>query len=311
MSNIDLSLLPDFIVEAEEHLEEMEALLLRLVQQPDDLEVLNDIFRPIHTIKGGAQYIGLEKISQLAHRLEDLLDLLREGSRASSNEIVETLISATDRIKLLVGELENNQTEESGVDELVARLTEWIDGPGVAPDSSPQENAAQAPGQVVPMASASPYASDDDEELFSIFEAHLQEQFTELTALLSQISSSGDVVTVLEQSLAVLEQMGSSANYMDYVDLVQRYQIWKNDLETALLYARSGEPVVLDSMQLLNSSIIQTIVVAGKVSLLPLMERLLSQVQYQLSEHGCLKKVINLCSIQMSSSLKSKISVND
>ncbi len=250
MSNIDLSLLPDFIVEAEEHLEEMEALLLRLVQQPDDLEVLNDIFRPIHTIKGGAQYIGLEKISQLSHRLEDLLDLLRDGSMASNSEIVETLISATDRIKLLVGELEAHQTEDSDVDELVARLTLWVDGEGSASGSSPAVPATPTAGvaQEPPALSTSPYATEDDKELYAIFESHLQEQYAELASLLNQVSSGGDTPALLEQSLEVLEQMRSSANYMDYVELVHRYQIWKSDLDTALLHSRSGEAVQLDSL---------------------------------------------------------------
>ncbi len=247
MSNIDLSLLPDFIVEAEEHLEEMEALLLRLVQQPDDLEVLNDIFRPIHTIKGGAQYIGLEKISRLSHRLEDLLDLLRDGSMASNGEIVETLISATDRIKLLVGELEANQREDADVDELVARLTLWIDGEGETPAAVPQEQADSTPAESMTRAS-SPYASEEDKELYAIFEAHLQEQYAELASLFNEISSGGEVAVSLQRSLEVLEQMRSSANYMDYLELVQRYQIWKSDLEAALLQARSGEALPLDSL---------------------------------------------------------------
>jgi two-component system chemotaxis sensor kinase CheA len=165
----------------------------------------------------------------------------------SSSEIVETLISATDRIKLLVGELEANQSEESGVDDLVAQLTLWIDGESAVGESfeQPEPPAAAEEGVV---ASTSPYASEEDRELYAIFEAHLQEQYAELASLLSQITSGGDTASLLEQSIDVLEQMRSSANYMDYVELVQRYQIWKNDLETALLHSRSAEPVRLDSL---------------------------------------------------------------
>ena len=245
MSNIDLSLLPDFIVEAEEHLEEMEALLLKLVQQPDDLEVLNDIFRPIHTIKGGAQYIGLEKISRLSHRLEDLLDLLREGSMSSSAQIVETLISASDRIALLVKELEATQTEDTDVDDLVACLSVWVDGDSTV-DSGAVESAPVA--AMSDDSVASPYEAEEDKELYAIFESHLQEQYGELASLLKQISSGGDTTSLLEQSLLVLEQMHSSANYMDYVELVQRYRIWKSDLEAALHQSRSGEVPQLESL---------------------------------------------------------------
>jgi two-component system chemotaxis sensor kinase CheA len=245
MSNIDLSLLPDFIVEAEEHLEEMEALLLKLVQQPDDLEVFNDIFRPIHTIKGGAQYIGLEKISRLSHRLEDLLDLLREGAMSSSSEMVETLISGADRIALLVKELETTQREDTNVDDLVARLDQWIDG-----DSAPTEISREAISEVVAEVShdtvSSPYAAEEDRELYVIFESHLQEQYGELAELLEQLAAGGEAAILLQQSLNILEQMRSSANYMDYLDLVQRYQIWMSDIESALQQSNLGESLQLD-----------------------------------------------------------------
>ena len=244
MSNIDLSLLPDFIVEAEEHLEEMEALLLKLVQQPDDLEVLNDIFRPIHTIKGGAQYIGLDKISHLSHRLEDLLDLLREGSMLSNSGIVETLIAAADRIELLVKELEATQTEDSDVEDLVTLLSSFIDGDSGAPisaESTPVE-------ETVDEKSASSYETEEDLELYSIFAAHLQEHYGELAALINQLSAGGDATVLLEQSLSVLEQMRSSANYMDYVDLVHRYQIWMSDIETVLQDVRGGRAPELNTL---------------------------------------------------------------
>ena len=245
MSNIDLTLLPDFIVEAEEHLEEMEALLLKLVQQPDDLEVLNDIFRPIHTIKGGAQYIGLEKISRLSHRLEDLLDLLREGSMASNGEIVEILMIATDRIALLVKELEATQREDTEVDDLVARLSVWVDGDSAAEPAAVENTPAAT---VSEEAVASPYDSEEDKELYAIFESHLQEQYGELASLLQQLRAGGDAAALLAQSLQVLEQMRSSANYMDYVELVQRYQIWKSSLETAVQRNHSGEALQFDAL---------------------------------------------------------------
>ena len=247
MSNIDLSLLPDFIVEAEEHLEEMEALLLKLVQQPDDLEVFNDIFRPIHTIKGGAQYIGLEKISRLSHRLEDLLDLLREGSIASSSEMVETLISGADRIALLVKELEATHQEATSVDDLVQRLDQWIEGKDGTPAPLAQNAITPDAQQMMPDAMDSPYAAEEDRELYSIFESHLQEQYGELAALLHQLAAGeSDTGYLLQQALGVVEQMRASANYMDYLDLVQRYQIWKSDLEFSLQQSSHEEPVQLD-----------------------------------------------------------------
>ncbi|VAX11003.1 Signal transduction histidine kinase CheA [hydrothermal vent metagenome] len=228
MSDIDMSLLPDFIVEAEEHLEEMELMLLQLVQDPGNLKLLDDIFRPIHTIKGGAQYIGLEKISKLAHRLEDLLDLLREGNKPSSDEIIEILIVARDRITLLVAELSANSSEESSVDDLVDTLHKMLeaDADGEVIESAPPQDDAATPlwGDY----------QEDDEELFAVFMNHLQVKFAALTLLAQELSQDSDQVMVLHESLELIDALRSSANYMDYVELVQRYQTWKSEVETAI-----------------------------------------------------------------------------
>ncbi|MEN8210058.1 MAG: Hpt domain-containing protein, partial [Candidatus Fermentibacteria bacterium] len=119
---IDLSLLQDFLVEAGEHLAEMESGLLQLEADPDGREILNDIFRSVHTIKGAAEFVGLERISELSHKLENLLELLRQGQEQVSRDIIDTLIEARDRISLLVEDLQRSQTEEAAVDDLVGRI---------------------------------------------------------------------------------------------------------------------------------------------------------------------------------------------
>jgi two-component system chemotaxis sensor kinase CheA len=131
---IDLSLLQDFITEANEHLEEMESSLLRLEKEPDANGIMNDIFRAIHTIKGASQFVGLARISALAHTMENLLDLLRQGEKELNQEITDTLIATKDRLTSLTHELELHQTEESGIEDLLARILALsaTDQPGVA-----------------------------------------------------------------------------------------------------------------------------------------------------------------------------------
>lgn len=92
MFESDPSLINDFITEANEHLETMESALLRLAADPTNRELLNTVFRPVHTIKGASQFMGFAKIVALSHKLEDLLDLLRQGQKPSSPAIVETQI---------------------------------------------------------------------------------------------------------------------------------------------------------------------------------------------------------------------------
>ncbi|MFP4475324.1 MAG: chemotaxis protein CheW [Desulfatibacillaceae bacterium] len=119
---MDLTMLEDFIPETVEHLEEMEAGLLQLEAAPDDRQVLNDVFRAAHTIKGAAEYMGMKKIATLSHALESLLDLLRQGELVADTGIVDALMDSRDRIARLVEDLETSRVEETPIGDLVDRL---------------------------------------------------------------------------------------------------------------------------------------------------------------------------------------------
>ncbi len=119
---IDLSLLPDFVAESVEHLEEMETNLLKLEASPGNLEILNDIFRSVHTIKGASEYMGMIKMAELSHKLETLLDMVRKEEMALNREIVDTLIDARDMLTLLVNELEQSQEEQTDPTAMIGRI---------------------------------------------------------------------------------------------------------------------------------------------------------------------------------------------
>ena len=132
MTDINMALLSDFIDESREHLDEMESLLLQLGDDLGNLDLLNDIFRTMHNVKGASQLTGLDKISRLSHRLEDLLDLLRQGNKQTTQEIVHLLITGRDRIVELVSELESSQEERSSVDDLIEKFTTQIEADDTA-----------------------------------------------------------------------------------------------------------------------------------------------------------------------------------
>lgn len=141
MSDIDFSLLNDFIVEANEHLDEMETQLLALRPGEDNSQLCNDIFRPIHTIKGASQFVGLDRVSSLSHRLEDLLDLLRSGQIDTTPDVLDVLIEGRDRIAALVKDLIESESERTDVDDLVLRITALIEGEDAASVATAQADA--------------------------------------------------------------------------------------------------------------------------------------------------------------------------
>lgn len=123
---IDLSLLEDFVEGAGESLDEMESALLELETDLNNIELFNTIFRAMHTIKGAAQFVGLDKVSALSHVLEDLLDELRNGKKQANYDIVNLFIQAKDRISTLIADLERSQTEETDVDDLIEKIRFYL-----------------------------------------------------------------------------------------------------------------------------------------------------------------------------------------
>ena len=176
---IDSSMLPDFIVEAAEHLEEMESSLLRLEQDYEDKEVMDEIFRSIHTIKGAAQFVGIDRVSELSHKLENLLDLIRRNELTLNTAITDLLIAGKDRITLLVDELERKQVEETDVSDLVEQIRRVVEGDVDAGEdeetASDTTSAEDEPSPGEPDERLSGFLAEDsmsdeyDEELYNIF----------------------------------------------------------------------------------------------------------------------------------------------
>ncbi|MHB8829318.1 MAG: chemotaxis protein CheA [Syntrophales bacterium] len=101
----DESLLHDFIVEGLEYIDEIEVNILNLEKNPDDKDYINAIFRPFHSIKGVASFLNLEKIRELAHTLENLLDKARNGELAVTPPVIDIVLEGADALKVLIGHL--------------------------------------------------------------------------------------------------------------------------------------------------------------------------------------------------------------
>lgn len=197
---IDLSLLEDFVTGAGESLDEMENALLELETEPNNIELLNTIFRAMHTIKGAAQFVGLDKVSALSHVLEDLLDLLRNGQKPVTLEIVDLLIKTKDRISLLVVDLERTQTEITEVDDLIAQINVYLQ-----PDS--QSIITEPAVEESWLSSAEPKTTESEdlssflteEELEEDISAFLSEDKEALAAFSSEETQAEDLSSFLTE----------------------------------------------------------------------------------------------------------------
>jgi two-component system chemotaxis sensor kinase CheA len=102
----DADLLREFITESREHLDHIEHGVLVLEHQPADTETLNTVFRAFHTFKGGAGFLNLIPINRLAHALESLLELARQGRLTINAPVIELILRGRDVLKQFLDEIE-------------------------------------------------------------------------------------------------------------------------------------------------------------------------------------------------------------
>ncbi len=102
ISSDDMEILVDFISEARENLETIEVNLIDLEQDPANMEIINNIFRPFHTIKGVSGFLSLNKINRLAHATENLLDSARSGDFIINDTATDAILESVDTLKQLI-----------------------------------------------------------------------------------------------------------------------------------------------------------------------------------------------------------------
>ena len=108
MNNDDMQeLVQDFLVETNEIIENLDHDLVELESNQNDLELLNKIFRGAHTMKGSSSFLGFNKLADLTHHAEDILNKLRKGEMVVTREIMDTLLEFVDKTKQIISDIEN------------------------------------------------------------------------------------------------------------------------------------------------------------------------------------------------------------
>ena len=116
-----------FIVETKETLEKLDLDLVKLESTPEDTDLLNEIFRSFHTVKGTSGFLGLVKMQELTHRLEDILNKLRKGEVKLNSAIMDGILSGYDALSELLVIVEENKNEEFDIEHEVKKLEKIID----------------------------------------------------------------------------------------------------------------------------------------------------------------------------------------
>lgn len=180
-------ILQDFLVESFELIEQLDQDLVELETRPDDLELLNRIFRVAHTVKGASSFLNFDVLTHLTHHMEDVLNKARHGELRITPSIMDVILESIDLMKALLSTIRDTSSDDGiDVSGCVARLDKCakggveLDAPApkveVVIEDEPVETIEEEPSEAVPEPD---YENMDADEIEAEIERLLQQRQAE------------------------------------------------------------------------------------------------------------------------------------
>ena len=141
----DEEILQDFLVEAGEILELLSEQLVKLERSPDDLPLLNAIFRGFHTVKGGAGFLKLTALVEVCHLGENIFDKLRNQELRANAQIMDLVLQVLDVVNVMFDEVRGGNEPVAADPAFLAALQNCADGKLANEAAAPAATAASAP----------------------------------------------------------------------------------------------------------------------------------------------------------------------
>lgn len=197
-------LLEALLEESREHLDTIEPDLLEMEQLGDGVsdELINRVFRGMHSIKGGFGFFGFAKLVSLAHVMENVLMKVRDKELGIAPNITEALLQGTDKLATMIDD--PSSSEEVPVDEEMAALNAILAGQE-APAAEPEAQGA-APTQAKATGLTSSILQDNKEDILAEISTGLhvhsivcQKKRETEASIIKELSDSGKVVAITEQ----------------------------------------------------------------------------------------------------------------
>jgi len=205
-------ILQDFLIESFELVEKLDEDLVELENNPEDLELLNGIFRVAHTVKGASSFLNFDVLTHLTHHMEDVLNKARHGELIISPDIMDVVLESIDLMKALL-ETIRDTSADAGIDvaECVARLDKISGG-----DGEVNTPVAAAPVEVAPVVEETVEEDDMDydnmspDDLEAEIEKLLQERQAEDKAKRQAKIAAGEEVLAAPPSPEEVEESAAA-----------------------------------------------------------------------------------------------------
>lgn len=163
----DQELLEGFLAETTELLEKLDDDLITLEKSPEDAELMNRIFRSIHTVKGASSFLGFDMLVKVTHKTEDVLNRLRKGELFLNPEIMDVILEAVDLVKTLVADIKGGDIVERDLEGTISKLIPFLsenatEATVLAPSAAQKEKSATAPPAPESAAQPAPEAAPQE-----------------------------------------------------------------------------------------------------------------------------------------------------
>lgn len=251
LKSISPQLKSDFVVESEEHIETIEENLLILEQNPQNKSSINEVFRAIHSIKGTSDYVNLETITQISHKLETIFDRIRKGTLEYDNELADVVLKGVDILRTLIFMLKTDDTTTViGIGETMQLLEEFVEKlKGEQPKRTAEEPTVSGK---LPKADKSTETSSDAINAFKNLSSQQMLVIRHLGATFLEDSLEPEELMVLLRSVKTLRDGATSLGIHSVVALTSRIE----NLISAVVEEKATLEEIRDDFQKAGSELI-------------------------------------------------------
>jgi len=234
-----------YLVEAREILDHLSQDLLALEKTPSDVNVLNNIFREMHTLKGTSSFLGFSQIAELAHTSEDLLNKLRKGDCAATSEIIDVLIDVHKTASLLLQRIESRNLQPIEMKSILEKLRK-----GIQQASAPVQVQAATPSIIEPIMHAAELAEGQPQHIVDttirVDVGRLDDLMNlvgELVLARNRLSQAANSLTEKYERLDMSKQIADVSSQIDFVTTELQMAVMKTRM-VPIEKVFSGLPLV-------------------------------------------------------------------
>lgn len=254
----DPELIKEFLEETTDLLENLDNDLVSLESDPQDADLINRIFRAIHTIKGTSSFLGFEQLVELGHAAEDVLSMVRNGERTVTPELMDVILDSTDKLKILVQQIRDNDIKTIDLSAILTELAKIKSGeasqaPEPAQEESsdkvketepkPEEPAAKQPEPKEPPAASKPEpkkrSSDKKDGFKDMDTSTIRVDVDRLDDLMNLV---GELVLERNRLLQLNREFRVNQNISDYsekvVETTEKIHFVTGELQLSVLKTR-------------------------------------------------------------------------